>query len=116
MGRKKHQYVKREVRYEQFVRTAMLIENSGKRPTVASVCRLVGVAVSSHARQILNELSDKGYLYRLSEIHWNGRQSFVYLVNNEKLFADCPDWYRETAKVIGIQLTLPMMVGENERG
>jgi predicted transcriptional regulator len=108
VGKKKNQWVRREVRYEQMVRSAMLIEHRGKRPTVATICKNIGISVSTHARSIINELSDKGYLHRLQTIHWNGRTSYVYLVNNEKLFADCPDWYKETAALIGIQLTLPM--------
>lgn len=86
---------------------AMQIEYENKHPTVSLVCNRLGMSVSTHARGIMNELADGGYLTKIESVHWNGRQAFVYQVNHEMLFRVCPDWYKEKAAIIGIQLTLP---------
>jgi hypothetical protein len=111
VGKQKHQYIKRADRYAQVIVACMVLEYRGERPTVSKICRYLDVAISTHMRKIINELTQENqnpYLNKLNEVHWNGLPKNCYLVNHDALRDNCPDWYREKMAIIGFQLPLSL--------
>jgi len=106
VGKQKQQYLKRTARYEKIMIAALLIERRGDRPTCARICRSMGVSVSTHMRNIINELTSEHqnpYLHKLTEVHWNGREVFVYIPNHEALRENCQEWYNNISCLIGLK-------------
>lgn len=109
MGRKKRNaWVRRDTRYAQILLACVALERRGKRPTVASIAREIGMSVSGHLRAIIYDVVDLGYLHRLDEVHWNGRDAKVFLVNHEALQSNCPEWFKQVRSLIGVQRKLEL--------
>lgn len=95
--------MERPNRFSQFIVAAMVIENRDIDPTVSSICKECGVSVSTHARNIINDIAKSGYLNKYQRLHWNGKMGYIYRVNHDALQRDCPEWFAEKAKLIGLR-------------
>jgi hypothetical protein len=106
--KQRNQWVRRDDRYPQIIKACIVIERRGQRPTVASIAKYMGLSVSSHLRGIINELTVGEYpvLHKLEEVHWNGKKTYVYLVDHASLYANCYQWYNIIVAEIGVQTTL----------
>lgn len=93
---RKQVHKSRQERQKEIIATALILENEGKEITAAAICRRMGVSVSAHFREMIEDIVLYRYFDVRTKRHWNGWLKTVYVINHEWLKECAGDWYIRT--------------------